>query len=265
FQSKDPTTARPIRVITVDPYFVQSAIFLDSDDIVFRYNHYYHLLRHFRPGFQKTLMIGGAGYTFPREYLRTYPNSSIDVVEIDPGMTQIARGHFRLKDDPRMRVIHTDGRVFLNQTEAGIYDAVLMDAFGSLFSVPYQLTTVEAVRQIDRALKPGGIVILNLGSAISGSGSLFLRAELKTFIEVFADVRVFKVRPEYRDDELQNIILIACKTECSSNASGDPEIAALLQTAYRSEIPLDVPVLTDDLAPVEYYNSFALDLYQKSR
>ena len=246
---------------------MQSAAFLDSDELVLAYGPYYHLMRHFNPGFKRTLMIGGAGYSFPREYLRQYPAAEIDVVEIDRGMTQIARDHFRLKDDPRLRIFHNDGRVFLNQAGVGIYDSVLMDAFGSLFSVPYQLTTVEAVRQIDRVLKPGGIVILNLGSAISGSGSLFLRAELRTFKEVFPDVRIFKVRPEYGDDELQNIILVACRIGCSTETGGsnDALTAALLETEYRSEIPLDLPVLTDDLAPVEYYNSFALDLYQKSR
>ena len=42
-------------------------------------------------------MIGGAGYSFPKEYLRTYPTHDIDVVEIDPQMTEIARRFFDLK------------------------------------------------------------------------------------------------------------------------------------------------------------------------
>jgi hypothetical protein len=37
----------------------------------------------------------------------------------------------------------------------------------------------------------------------------------------------------------------------------DPEISRLLSHRYADDIPLDVPVLTDDLSPVEYYNSFA--------
>lgn len=38
----------------------------------------------------KSLTIGGGGYTFPRYLEVYYPNSSIDVVEIDPVVTKIA-------------------------------------------------------------------------------------------------------------------------------------------------------------------------------
>ena len=167
FQTKEPKSGRTIEAMAIDPFFIQSAIYLDSDDLVFDYNKYYHLIRHLKPDFQRTLMIGGAGYTFPRDYLRTYPNATIDVVEIDPQMTEIARKYFRLRDDPRLTINHSDGRTFLNSAPDAAYDAVLMDAFGSLFTVPYQLTTLEAVRQIHRVLKPDGIVIFNLGGPLT--------------------------------------------------------------------------------------------------
>ena len=100
-------------------------------------------------------MIGGAGYSYPKEYLKTYPNAKMDVVEIDPQMTEIAKKYFRLKENPHLKIIHEDGRIFLNRAESQQYDAVLMDAFSSLFSVPFQLTTIEAVEQISRVLKHG--------------------------------------------------------------------------------------------------------------
>jgi hypothetical protein len=135
--------------MATDPHFVQSAVFLEGDDSVFEYSPYYHLIRHFKPDHKQTLMIGGAGYTFPKEYLRRYQEARIDVVEIDPKMTEIARRFFRLEDDPRLSIFHEDGRIFLNHAGSDTYDAVLMDAFGSLFSVPYQLTTLEAPRSIE--------------------------------------------------------------------------------------------------------------------
>ncbi len=36
------------------------------------------------------LFIGGGGYTYPRALEVTYPNSTIEVIEIDPGVTRIA-------------------------------------------------------------------------------------------------------------------------------------------------------------------------------
>jgi spermidine synthase len=210
-------------------------------------------------------MIGGAGFTFPKNYLRTYPDATIDVVEIDPRMDDIARDYFRLEPDPRMKIVNEDGRVFLNQAPAGGYHAVLMDAFGSLFSVPYQLTTIEAVRQIDRVLDSDGVVIFNLGSAVTGNRSRFLQSELATYRSVFPAVHVFKVHVEKSDEDVQNLIIVACKTKCLSDqaASSDAEIQGLLANRYPENISLEMPILTDDLAPVEYYNSFAQNSFHR--
>ena len=264
FQTVYPTTGRTIQALMFDPHFVQSAVYLDSDEIVFDYNRYYHLVEHFKPNHRQSLMIGGAGYTFPRDYLHKYPDSKIDVVEIDPRMTEIAKRFFRLQDDPRMRIIHEDGRIFLNHAETAKYDAVLMDAFGSLFTVPYQLTTVEAVRQIDRVLKDDGVIIFNLGSAITGEGSRFLQAEFATYKAVFPNVYLFKVNADYTDDSLQNLIIVASKSNNNPNLqSTDPDLATLLSNNYPNTFPLTLPILTDDLAPVEYYNSIAQNLYRQ--
>lgn len=50
-----------------------SSMSLESDKLINHYTEYYHLIRHFLPSFQHALMIGGAGYSFPKEYLSKYP------------------------------------------------------------------------------------------------------------------------------------------------------------------------------------------------
>lgn len=258
FRTTDTATEREIEAMTFDPHSTQSAMFTDSDDLVFEYTKFYHLIRVLNPNFQRSLMIGGAGYSFPKAYLATYPNATLDVVEIDPALTDIARRRFRLRDDRRLRIFHEDGRVLLNQAEPASYDVVMMDAFGSLFSVPYQLTTVEAVTQIHKTLKDDGVVVFNLGSAIRGDASLFLQAEFATYKQVFPYVHLFTVRPERPDHELQNLIVVACKREClPAGQSADPLIDSLLSRRYTAEFPITVPVLTDDLAPVDRYMSNA--------
>jgi len=263
FKTIEPKTKKEIRAIATDPYFVQSAMFTDSDDLALEYANYYHLIKHFKPDFQTTLLIGGAGYTFPNEYLKKYPQAKIDVVEIDPQMTEIARKFFRLKNHPHLNIIHEDGRVFLNQSAANRYDAVLMDAFGSLFSVPFQLTTVEAVENISRVLTSDGVVIFNLGGAIRGDAGKFLQAELKTYKQVFPKVYLFKVNADYADEQLQNLIIIACKNETAAAlTSSDAEMSNLLEHLYTGDVNADIEILTDDLAPVEYYNSSAQRAYR---
>ena len=263
FETTDNKTGKPIRAIATDPYFIQSAIFLNDDELVLNYAKYYHLVSHFKPDLQNTLLIGGAGYTFPRDYLKKYPQSNIEVVEIDPQMTEIARKHFRLEDDSRMKITHQDGRIFLNQSASEKYDAVLMDAFGSLFSVPHHLTTVEAVRQISRVLKDDGVAIFNLGGAISGAGSGFLRAELKTYKEIFPRVLLFKVNNDYSNEHFQNLIIVAVKEKNAALLeSSDARTDELFSHVYTEPIDSEIKILADDLAPVEYYNSFAQSVYR---
>ena len=262
FKTIDPKTKKEIRAVATDPFFVQSAMFTDSDELALEYANFYHLLKHFKPDFQNTLLIGGAGYTFPNEYLKKYPAAKMDVVEIDPQMTEIARKFFRLKEHADLNIIHEDGRVFLNQSAADKYDVVLMDAFGSLFSVPFQLTTVEAVQNINRVLRDDGVIIFNLGGAIKGEASKFLQAEMKTYRQVFPKVYLFKINHEYTDEQLQNLIIVACKNENTVLTSGDAETSRLLKHLYVDEESSEIEILTDDLAPVEYYNSFAQRAYR---
>ena len=256
FETKHKKDGKPIRAMKIDPSFYQSSMYLDSDELTSEYAKFYHLIKHFKPDFKKTLMIGGAGYSFPKEYLKTYPDAEIDVVEIDPQMTAIAKRFFRLKENPRLKIFHQDGRVFLNQAPTAKYDAVLMDAFTSLFSVPFQLTTIEAAQQIKRVLKDDGVVIFNLGGAIEGKGSRFLRAELKTYKAVFQNVYLFKVDSEKKNLEAQNLIILALKqTRTKMFQNKASKTVSLFTHIYRKEFTFSKYLLKDDIAPIEYYNS----------
>ncbi len=258
FTMTDDATGRRVRALAFDPHFIQSKMFLDSDEIASEYLKYYHLVRHFKPDFQSTLLIGGAGYSFPKDFLKKYPGKQIETVEIDPQMTEIAREYFNLQENPNLKIVHEDGRIFLNRADSAKYDTVFLDAFGSLFTVPFHLTTVEAVREISRVLKDDGIVIFNAGGALKGSASRFINAELATYRQVFPHVLVFKVRPEHADEDVQNLIIIASKSPTPLNVeSSDAEIAAILKNLYTAPLELRENILTDDLAPVEFYNSFA--------
>lgn len=265
FDVRDPASGRVMKAMATDPSYIQSARYLDGDDLALAYSRFYHLVRFYKPDHKKALMIGGAGYSFPQAHLRSFPDATIDVVEIDPGMTEIAGRFFDLTDDARLNIFHEDGRVFLRDGPSGAYDVIFMDAFGSLFTVPYQLTTIEAVRDMHKLLADDGVVIFNIGSAIHGGpASYFLRAELATYRAVFADVHLYKVHADNPDERLQNLMIVACKSQCNSEMPqmADKEfdsttLIKLLANRYIGEVPADLPILTDDLAPVERYNSLA--------
>jgi spermidine synthase len=244
-------TQQPIKVMQTNNES-SSAMFLNSDELVFEYTKYYRLADHFFPGLKSALMLGGAAYSYPKDFLAKHPDATIDVVEIDPKLTELAYTYFRLPHDSRLTSYGEDGRTYLNRTTKK-YDAFLGDAFRSLYSIPYQLTTVKSVNKIYGLLNDGGVAIINVASAITGQRGEFLRAEYRTFTEVFPQVYVLAVRDPKKPDVPQNLIIIALKTDQQPAWSSDqPELDGYLSHRYPDMVPLDIPILTDDHAPVEY-------------
>ncbi len=250
----DPSTKKLSKIMGINNEN-HSSMFLDSDELVNEYTKYYHLAKHFNPGFKKTLMFGGAGYSYPKDFLLKYPEATIDVVEIDPGITELAKKYFRLKENPRLTIYHEDGRVYLNKTREK-YDVIFGDAFSSRYSLPYQMTTKEAVQKKYNILNEDGIVVLNVISSINGEKGEFLRAEYATYKNIFPQVYLFPLGGQKDADKVQNIILIALKTEKAPIFyNTDPELNRFLNHLWRNEIDADMPILTDDYAPVDYYIS----------
>ncbi len=258
YKGTDVKNGRPTLNLSTDRFGRQSTVYLDGDDLASEYGDFYRLMEYFNPGFKETLMIGGAAYIYPQYYLKKYPEASIDVVEIDPKLTDLARQYFSLKDDNRMKIIHEDGRVFLNQNKKK-YDVVLMDAFNSI-SIPSQLATQEAVQRVYDSLDDDGIVLVNIISAAQGKRSLFLRAEYMAYKSIFPQAMVFSVNSPDDPGKAQNLMLIASKSEKKMEIAenNDPEMNSLLKRLYTGKIEPNERMITDDFAPVDYYMSEVL-------
>ncbi len=248
----DPRTKKVAKVMGINNEN-HSSMFLNSDELVNEYVNYYHLVKHFNPNFKKTLMFGGAGYSYPKDFLLKYPDATMDVVEIDPKVTELAKKYFNLKENPRLNIYHEDGRIYLNKTQ-NKYDVIFGDAFSSHYSIPYQLTTKEAVQKKYDILNNDGIVILNIISSVEGEKGKFTRAEYATYKSIFPQVYLFTVNRPNVGDGVQNLILVALKSKIvPSFNSPDPKLDKYLQNLWKKEIPIDMPIITDDYAPVDYY------------
>lgn len=232
-----------------------SAMYKDSDELVYEYTKYYHLAKHFFPNFKDTLMLGWAWYSFPKSFLSSYTGAKIDVVEIDPKLTSIARKYFNLKDNKNLSIFHEDARVFLNKNKKK-YDVIFWDAFSSHHSLPYQLTTKEAIEKKYNSLTDNWVVILNIISAIDWEKWNFLQAEYKTYKSIFPQVYIFPVRNIIKWDEVQNLILVALKSDKKPKFYSEDKTLNNYLTHLR-KLPINdkLPILTDDYAPVDYYIS----------
>lgn len=236
-----------------------SATYTDGrQGCVFSYTRYFHLPMLFAENVDRVLFVGGGGFSGPKRFLAEYPNVTVDVVEIDPAVVGAARRYFDVPDSPRLNVHVEDGRRFLESTNR-TYDVIFLDAFRK-DRVPFHLTTVEFMRLVRDHLDSDGVVLANVISATSGSGSAFYRAEVKTLEATFPRVYSF---PTTVTPFLQNIELVATVSDRRLTESalarrndrrdvGLDLSAEVHQYVPASEIDTtDVPVLRDDHAPVD--------------
>lgn len=253
FITKTEYNNEPILALSNSPRGIQCASFLNKDGLVFDYLKFYRMVEYFNPGINSALMLGGCNYSYPRDFLNSFPNASMDVVEIDPKMTEISKKYFNLQENPRMNIIHEDARIFLNKNDKK-YNAIFSDTFNSNDSIPYQLTTLETVKREYQSLNNNGIFLANIIGSINGKRSEFLRAEYKTYQQVFPQVYLFPVANPDSDSEFQNIMLLAIKSSIKPNFNhADGEMAEYFSHLWKGEIKTNLPVLTDDFAPVDYY------------
>lgn len=252
---------RLIRYLVTDPLGSQSAMYPDApSELVGSYSRFYRMLMYYQPDPKDILLLGGGAYSLPKSMLGEHPQMQMDVVELDPGITEIAKKHFALEPGQfgsRLSIYHQDARTFLNQNSKR-YDALFLDVFGSSPTVPFHLTTREAVLKMKQALKPEGVLIANVITAIEGDAGSYLRAQLRTFEEVFPDVALYPVSEIEDGTRVQNIIIIARLNTAEVQREASPEVQDFLAHRWRKKIPRDVPVLEDNYAPVEYYMTPAL-------
>jgi len=224
--------------------------YLKTDGSMGSYLNYYDLFDAYIKDAKDTLIIGGAAYTYPMHFLDKYSDKNIDVVEIDPMMTDVAKEYFGLTESNRLGIYHQDGRSFINKNIKK-YDAIFVDAFHG-HNVPFELTTVEAYQEMKKSLKDNGMVMVNVISSLEGEKSGFIQHEFATFKEVFNEVKLFDVEnsSNIRNDEIRNLILVGFNyDEPVVNNSGYEDLLNTEVNGYYS----DEFAFTDDYAPVESY------------
>jgi spermidine synthase len=105
-------------------------------------------------------ILGNAAGTTARALGRYFPATSVDAVEIDSELTELGRRWFDLRN-PRMRVHHQDARPYLRRTDRR-YDAIMVDVYRQPY-IPFYLTTREFFELARDRLRPGGMVVVNVG------------------------------------------------------------------------------------------------------
>ena len=149
-----------VRGLTTGPRGIQSAVYASgSSQPVFWYaQEISRLALQQEP--ESLLILGGGAFTLPQYLAEQLPESQIDVVEIDPALEDISAQYFNYKAPANVRPVFQDARSYVNQTSKQ-YDVIIVDVYGDT-SIPFSLITKQYGESIERAVAPGGRVIVNI-------------------------------------------------------------------------------------------------------
>ena len=203
------------------------------------------------------LVLGNGTGTYAKQCLRYYPLCSVEGVEIDAAITDLAARYFDFPED--IPVTEYDGRAFLNSCSTQ-YDVILVDAYQDI-TIPFQMSSEEFFTLVKSHLKEGGILAVNLNMH-GDSESSINRFLCDTISAVFPYVCTMEVPFS------TNLMLYASGSEdparlLSANLQKlpDGELKMLLQKVPASLSPYTpgTHLLTDDKAPVELLGMRMID------
>ncbi|MGB0749695.1 MAG: fused MFS/spermidine synthase [Magnetospiraceae bacterium] len=255
-----PQTGRPSAIMALD--HLAHGI-NDRDRPGLLYSPYIHCVdelarRRFGGPPDTAFHVGGGAYTLARAWAaagRREPVRQL-VAEIDPRVTEAAQQHMWLKRDaPGLEVDHADARLSLARLPADRrFQVIFGDAFHDI-SIPAHLISREFGVMVARRLTEDGFYAVNVIDR--GLQPLFLFAYVKTLKTVFNSVEVWVDSVEMRETGRVTFLVVS-----GQGGTGMDRLVSQHgierewrrwpdEDLNRRIHEADVPLLTDDFAPVE--------------
>jgi predicted membrane-bound spermidine synthase len=215
-----------------------------------RYTDASHISPLLRPGIRRVLMIGLGGGTYPKQFLAHYPDISLDVVEVDPAVIEVAQEHFGLRPDPRMRIHAGDGRTFFRRNDEK-WDLIILDVATTTrygHTLPAHLMTREYFTLLSSRLTERGILHVHCPFWQSP----VFPAVQQTLLTVFPSL--LRTEGEFFASQLP---LVFDRDDLAARAKASPvghftALQELIAQLTTDRLPAaGSPVLTDDYAPVD--------------
>ena len=206
----------------------------------------------------RSVMILGMGSgTYASYCVRYFPGVKVQGAEIDEKIADIATEYFGLPGSVEVAV--EDGRAYLTASQEQ-FDVIMVDAYQDI-TIPFQLSSVEFFAEVQRHLKPGGVMVVNLNmtSAQDGSINQYL---CDTMASVFAHTYTVNVPANTNT-------VVFCTDSDGLRRTFDENRARLSNAKYADMMAKVAQslqdytggdcILTDDKAPVELLGMRVLD------
>jgi spermidine synthase len=251
-------------------YFQESQVNLaDPDDLPMLYSRTMTIATIYPQHVKRVLMLGLGGGAILTYLGRFLPDATFDTVELDPGVIDIAKKYFGIRETSNSRLFDSDGRVFLRR-HSEPYDIIIVDAFTGSY-IPFHLMTKEFYRLVRDRLAPHGVAAFNIMP-----GTKLYDSNVRTLKTIFDRIDLYYTRDDAAGGET---VLVMAPLDPVADAETVMQKAVAAQERYkfrfdvaklvgasRIELPkqLKGEVLTDDFAPVNLYDSYGRRYQRKN-
>jgi spermidine synthase len=260
--SESAADGQPIQVLTLDKLVHSYNSIEDPTRLHYGYLRTYAELTAYvaqRVPRMRALFVGGGGYTLPRYLEATYPGATLEVAEIDPGVTRTAIERMGLSPRTRVATVNADAREVVEARQGGApYDLVFGDAFND-YQVPYHLTTREFAQKVRGLLAPDGLYLALVIDRMRGGR--FMASLVRTLQEVFPHVYVLSDVPRTMAPRAQTYVVAASAAPLDLDRlravpghepDGDRSVRVMPADAMAHWLEgADPVILTDDYAPAD--------------
>ena len=219
------------------------------------------------PAGSKTLVLGLGGGIVSNQ-IKHYLGHDVEAVELDERIVALSQEYFD-NLNANVRVTADDARRFVKKSDKK-YDFIVLDIFNGEIMPSHGLSK-EAFEDIEKILKPGGLITINFNGFIDGKEGTAGRSLMRTLKEVGFEVSLFDCGAGVQKEDERNLLYFAYKTTPSwQNAKVHTMIDG---KEYKiGEHLMSNPkvtdnnsfVVTDDRPIMEYINRFAAASWRKA-
>ncbi len=203
------------------------------------------------------LILGMGTGTYAKQCRHYYGNTSIEGVEIDKKITDLAGKYFELPES--VPVTTYDGRAYL-EAVSDSYDVIMVDAYQDI-TIPFQMSSVEFFTLVKEHLNENGVMVVNMNMHSDAEGNIneYLADTISTVFNYVYTVDV----PGTTNRELfaaQNPDIMI-EFEKGRAEIEDPELQIMLANVSNGITAYEKGnyILTDDKAPVELLGMRVID------
>lgn len=206
---------------------------------------------------QEVLILGMGTGTYARQCMKYFGDISVEGVEIDRKITDLARQYFELPES--VNVTTYDGRAFLQAVDKK-YDVIMVDAYQDI-TIPFQMSSVEFFTMVREHLKEDGVMVVNMNMQSGEEGSIneYLTDTISSVFNTVYTVNVIgSTNRELfasQNTEIAQVLAENAKTLTDPQLKGMMEhVGDTLEACEKGEL-----ILTDDKAPVELLGMRVID------